>query len=147
MAKDNNSTQTNTIIGPNTTVQGDLEVNGSILVYGSIVGDLRINGSIRTAKDSYIKGTVVAEEAVIDGVLEGSLSTKGRSTLGSTATLLGEVQVELLVIEEGAKFSGNCMMTGVTPDGSSRAAVGASAKQKDEAPVKNDEEASSEPVL
>ncbi len=109
MAK-TSGTQINTIVGPNTDFQGNLDVKGSVLVYGSIVGDIRSDGMVRSAKDSYIKGAVVAQEAIIDGVLEGSLTIKGRATLGGSSKVVGEVRVDLLVIEEGAQFSGKCNM-------------------------------------
>ncbi len=109
MARENNS-QTNTIIGPNTTLVGDLEVKGSIIIYGSIEGNLKADGQVRTAKDSSIIGDVNAGEAIIDGVLDGSLVTIGRATLGGSSRVVGEVHVELLVIEEGAQFTGHCEM-------------------------------------
>lgn len=111
MAKENNS-QTNTIVGPNTVVQGNLEVKGSVLVYGKVFGDVRSEGLVRTTKDSLIRGAVVAEEAVIEGEIEGSLTVKGRATLGGSARLVGDVQVGMLVIEEGAQFTGSCEMGG-----------------------------------
>lgn len=111
MAKEENA-QTNTIVGPKTVVRGNLDIKGSVLVYGTILGDVRSNGQVRTAKDSLIKGAVVAEEAVIDGVLEGSLTTKGRSTLGGSAKMVGDLRSSLLVIEEGAQFTGKCKMEG-----------------------------------
>ena len=109
MAKEDNS-QTNTIVGPNTVVQGNMDIKGSVLVYGTVVGDVHANGQVRTAKDSMIKGAVVAQEAVIDGELDGSLTTKGRATLGGSARVVGELRAQLLVIEEGAQFTGKCKM-------------------------------------
>ena len=109
MAK-TSSNQINTIVGPNTNFHGNLDVKGSVLVYGTIIGDIRSDGMVRSAKDSYIKGAVIAQEAVIDGELEGSLTIKGRATLGGSSKVVGEVRVDLLVIEEGAQFSGKCKM-------------------------------------
>jgi len=111
MAKEDNS-QTNTIVGPNTVVQGILDIKGSVLIYGTVLGDVHSNGHVRTAKDSIIKGAVVAQEAVIDGELEGSLTVKGRATLGSSAKMVGDLRAQLLVIEEGAQYSGKCRMEG-----------------------------------
>jgi cytoskeletal protein CcmA (bactofilin family) len=127
MAKDE-STQTNTIVGPNTVVQGNLDIKGSLLVYGTVLGDIRSDGLVRTAKDSLIKGAVVAREAVFDGELDGSLKTKGRATLGATAKMVGELRVGLLVIEEGAQFSGKCAMEG--------AKIRAADKRGDGSPLK-----------
>ncbi|MFB0517229.1 MAG: polymer-forming cytoskeletal protein [Candidatus Neomarinimicrobiota bacterium] len=123
MVKEENS-QTNTIVGPNTVIQGNLDIKGSVLIYGTVLGDVHSNGQVRTAKDSLIKGAVVAQEAVIDGELDGSLTTKGRSTLGSSAKMVGELRAQLLVIEEGAQYTGKCQMEGAkvsapkTTDGS-----------------------------
>jgi cytoskeletal protein CcmA (bactofilin family) len=111
MAREENS-QTNTIVGPNTVIQGNLDIKGSVLVYGTVLGDVRSNGQVRTAKDSIIKGAVVAQEAIIDGELDGSLNTKGRATLGGSARMVGDLRAELLVIEEGAQYSGKCKMQG-----------------------------------
>jgi len=111
MTKENND-QTNTIIGPGSVVQGNLDIKGSVLVYGTVLGDVQANGQVRTAKDSLIKGNVVAQEAVIDGELDGSLTTKGRATLGSSAKMIGELRAQLLIIEEGAQYAGKCKMEG-----------------------------------
>ena len=127
MTKENNS-QTNTIVGPSTVVQGNLDVKGSVLVYGTILGDVRSNGQVRTAKDSVIKGAVVAQEAVIDGELEGSLTTEGRATLGRSAKMVGDLRAQLLVIEEGAQYSGKCKMDGAKIKSVSEAGDGSVAK-------------------
>ena len=127
MTKEDNS-QTNTIVGPSTVVQGNLDVKGSVLVYGTILGDVRSNGQVRTAKDSVIKGNVVAQEAVIDGELEGSLTTKGRATLGHSSKMVGDLRAQLLVIEEGAQYSGKCKMDGAKIKSVSEAGDGSVAK-------------------
>ena len=115
MAKDNtnsNNSQTNTIVGPKTELHGNLIVNGAAIIYGTVIGDVRAEGLVRTAQESLIKGSVVAKEAVIDGELDGSLTVSGKATLGSSARVVGEVKVSLLVIEEGAQFTGKCKMKG-----------------------------------
>ena len=54
MTKEDNS-QTNTIVGPSTVLQGNLDIKGSVLVYGTVLGDVHSTGLVRTAKDSVIK--------------------------------------------------------------------------------------------
>ena len=115
MAKENGSvsnSQTNTIVGPNTVMQGNLDVKGAALIYGTVIGDVTTEGIVRTAQDSLIKGSVIAQEAVIDGELDGSLTVAGKATLGSSARVLGDVKANMLVIEEGAQFTGKCKMKG-----------------------------------
>lgn len=122
-------TQTNTIVGPNTVIQGNLEVKGSVLVYGKVFGDVHSEGLVRTTKESLIRGSVFAEEAVIEGAIDGNLTIKGRATLGGSARLVGDVQVGILVIEEGARFTGTCKMQ----DSKINAAPAAKDGQSDEA--------------
>ncbi len=127
MTKEDNS-QTNTIVGPSTVIQGNLDIKGSVLIYGTVLGDVRSNGQVRSAKDSVIKGNVVAQEAVIDGELEGSLTTKGRATLGCSAKMVGDLRAQLLVIEEGAQYSGKCKMDGAKVKSAPEAGDGSMAK-------------------
>ena len=135
MAKENNS-QTNTIVGPNTVIQGNLDVKGSVLIYGKVFGDVRSEGLVRTTKDSLIKGAVVAEEAVIEGDLDGNLTIKGRATLGGSSRVVGDVQVGILVIEEGAQFTGSCEMRGSKIDGAPVAKDGQSVEAERTAQAK-----------
>lgn len=120
--------QTNTIVGPNTVVQGNLDIKGSVLVYGTVLGDVHSNGQVRTAKDSVIKGNVVSQEAIIDGELEGSLTTKDRATLGGSAKMVGDLRAALLVIEEGAQYTGKCKMEGAKVKSAPEAEVSSTGK-------------------
>lgn len=108
----NNQGQTNTIVGPNTELHGNLTVSGAAIIYGTVIGDVKVEGLVRTAQDSLIRGSVTAKEAVIDGELDGSLIVSGKATLGGSARVVGEVKVDILIIEEGAQFTGKCKMKG-----------------------------------
>ena len=131
MAKENNNSQTNTIVGPKTVVQGNLKVKGSALIYGTVRGDVTASGLVRTTQDSLVKGAIVASEAVIEGNLDGSLSIKGRATLGASARVMGEVMADILVIEEGAQFSGKCTMKGAKADSDAVAGNGKKLEQSE----------------
>ena len=110
MAKQNQSEGVmNTIIGKGTKIEGQMEVAQSIRIDGSFKGTL-------TASETLIIGTsgemndvtVKVKNAIIGGKIKGKVTALNKVTLESTSTLDGDLTAKLLIIEEGALFSGNC---------------------------------------
>ena len=103
MKQDN---QISSILSPEVEITGDVKVSGSILIYGKILGKLESQGTVRTAKGSYIKGNIFAKDAQISGKVDGDLTVNGKVTLGNSAYLTGNLNAKVLIIEEGAQFDG-----------------------------------------
>ncbi|MBN1294744.1 MAG: polymer-forming cytoskeletal protein [Candidatus Latescibacteria bacterium] len=99
----------NTIIGKGTKIEGNMEVSQSLRIDGTFKGSI-------TATDTLIVGTtgelsevtVQVKNAIIGGKIKGDVSASNKITLESTSNLEGDLSAKLLVIEEGALFSGNC---------------------------------------
>jgi len=99
----------NTIVGKGTKIEGSMEVSQSIRIDGSFKGSLK-------ATDTLIVGTtgelhevsVSVKNAIIGGKISGNVVASNKVTLESTSRLDGDLTAKLLVIEEGALFSGNC---------------------------------------
>ena len=98
------------ILGPELTIDGNVSVDGSLLIYGTVNGNIESHGSVRTAKGSKVKGDIIGNEAHICGSVEGNLIIDGKIILGSESQLTGNLKSGTLVIEEGAKFAGTCDM-------------------------------------
>tara|TARA_B100000700_G_C14336514_1_gene530683 strand:+ start:125 stop:478 length:354 start_codon:yes stop_codon:yes gene_type:complete len=99
------------ILGPELKIDGNVIVEGSLLIYGTVNGNIESHGSVRTAKGSKVKGDIVGKEAHICGLVEGNLAIDGKIILGSESQLTGNLKSGTLVIEEGAKFAGSCDMS------------------------------------
>ena len=97
-------------LGPELKIDGNVIVDGSLLIYGTVNGNIESQGSVRTAKGSKVKGDIVGKEAHICGLVEGNLAIDGKIILGSESQLSGNLKSGTLVIEEGAKFAGTCDM-------------------------------------
>lgn len=99
----------NTIVGKGTRIEGKMEVAQSIRIDGTFKGTL-------TATDTLIVGatgdlsdvTVSVKNAIIGGNIKGNVVASNKVILESTSRLEGDLTAKLLVIEEGALFSGNC---------------------------------------
>ena len=109
--KNKSHSKISSIIGPDVIVGGDIKVSGSILVYGTINGSVIATGSVRTAKDSLIKGDIVSRDACISGKVEGHMKIENKTILESHAILNGDLSSSILVIDEGASFQGLCNTT------------------------------------
>lgn len=110
MARQNDSEGVmNTIIGKGTKIEGQMEVAQSIRIDGLFKGSI-------TATDTLIVGTtgemndvsVKVKNAIIGGKIKGNIIASNKVTLESSSNLEGDLTAKLLVIEEGALFSGNC---------------------------------------
>ena len=99
------------ILGPELKIDGDVNVSGSLLIYGTVNGNITSQASVRSAKGSKVKGDIIAEEAQIHGLVEGNLIINGKILLGNESQVTGNLKSGTLVIEEGAKFAGSCDMS------------------------------------
>ncbi len=99
----------NTIIGKGTKIEGSMKVSQSIRIDGFFKGSL-------DASDTLIVGTtgeldeasINVKNAIVGGSIKGNIVASSKVTLESSSRLDGDLTAKLLVIEEGALFSGNC---------------------------------------
>ena len=94
--------QISSILSPEVEIHGDVIASGSMLIYGKVLGSIKALGTVRTAKGSLVKGNISAKNAMVNGTVEGDLIVEKKVTLGSKSKLLGNLNSQILVIEEGA---------------------------------------------
>ena len=100
-----------TIIAKGTEMNGSLTVDGYIRIDGMVRGDITATDSVEVGKTGVVLGTTIqSKSALVHGRVEGHLVAPQHVTLGSKATLLGDLQTSSLVIEEGAVFHGTSTM-------------------------------------
>ena len=106
-----NSNSMSSIIGPDLDIKGNINIKGDLLIYGKVEGNIDCNGLITTMKGSTVKGSVKTVFADISGNIEGDLEVDKKVSLSSSASLKGDLLASIIVIEEGAQFSGLCKMS------------------------------------
>ena len=114
-----NSNSMSSIIGPDLDIKGDINIKGDLLIYGQVDGNINCEGLITTMKGSIVKGSIDTIFADISGNIKGDLKVQKKVSLSSSASLNGDLLASIIVIEEGAQFSGLCKMSSETDSSSS----------------------------
>lgn len=105
-----------TLIGPGTILEGNIETNGVLRVEGKINGDLKVNGDIYIGSNAEVIGNITANDIHISGSVKGNINSKGILRLLPTAKLIGDIDVNAFVVDEGSLFQGRCVMASAEAD-------------------------------
>jgi cytoskeletal protein CcmA (bactofilin family) len=105
--KDHQSLET--LIGAETSIEGNLSTTGTVRIDGAIDGAVKADW-ILVGDRGAIKGDVVARGILIAGKVEGAVKANESVEIRSKAVVEGDVYTGKLSIAEGACFDGYCYM-------------------------------------
>jgi cytoskeletal protein CcmA (bactofilin family) len=98
------------MIGPNTEVNGDLRFSGALLVQGKIKGNVTAlddgHSAIQLTEAGTIEGEVRGPYVVLDGVVIGDVFGSEHVELSSKARVTGNVYYNLMEMAIGAEVNG-----------------------------------------
>ncbi len=111
MSKKNSEGKLDTIIGPETSVKGDLRVEGCVRLDGQVEGTVEVVETFLAGQNSLLKGELRCRDAVVAGRIEGNLFAKETVELQPGAKVYGNIHCTGLLIQRGCFFEGNCSMS------------------------------------
>jgi cytoskeletal protein CcmA (bactofilin family) len=100
------------VIGPKTTIKGEITGDEDVMVEGSIEGHVRITRDLRVGSGGTVKATVEAQSVVVSGEVVGDVSAVSRVEIQASGRLTGNIRAPKIVVAEGAMFKGNSDMSG-----------------------------------
>lgn len=103
---------TNNAISKGTTLRGKVETSGSIRIDGEIIGDINTRAKIVLGESSRVEGNIFAQNADIGGIVEGKVEVGETLILKPSCKIQGDIVTNTLIVESGAKFSGQCDIGG-----------------------------------
>jgi cytoskeletal protein CcmA (bactofilin family) len=103
----------NTIIGPNTSLQGNIEAGGFTRIDGSIRGDVRAKGRVVVGERARMKSNVSGTAITIGGVVCGNIIASESLLILSTALVMGDIITRRIQADEGCLIHGKVL---VCPD-------------------------------
>jgi cytoskeletal protein CcmA (bactofilin family) len=100
-----------TLIGVGTSVVGDLQCEGDLVIGGSVRGDGLVRGSFTLFETGLWQGRVQAKFAVIAGEVEGEIRVADKLEIRKSARIRGLVSARSIAVAQGAVIEGDLAVT------------------------------------
>lgn len=100
-----------TVISESTTVVGDIETRGPLMVSGQVRGDGKIGGTLSMSKSAEWQGDISARQAVLAGRVTGRIVIEDKLEVSASAVISGEIVAKVLAIANGARIEGEVTVT------------------------------------
>jgi len=99
-----------TVIGRETEIKGTVTAKGAIRIDGKLEGHIVNQGDVVIGEGAVIIADVKARHVTVAGEIRGNITAEGKLELLNSGKVLGNIQVQNLVIGEGAVFKGKSEM-------------------------------------
>ena len=96
----------NTIIGPNTTIAGDVDSGGFTRIDGSLRGNLNAAGRVVVGEKARMRGSIKGTSVTIGGVIYGNIFASERVIILSTGVIIGDIITRRIQADEGCLVHG-----------------------------------------
>lgn len=96
-----------TLVGPGSVIHGELLLAGNLVVHGRVEGTIFTDGEVRIAAGGSVEGGVHARRVTVLGSCEGRVEATEEVVLRPGGIMRGDVDAELFLVDEGARFFGN----------------------------------------
>jgi cytoskeletal protein CcmA (bactofilin family) len=104
-----------TVLGPNTSIQGDLHSSGGVRIDGDLSGTIEIAGNLVIGEQARVVATISAHNVQIQGTVQGNVTAK-RVEILDTGKLWGDIAVDSFVLDDGGFYHGQSTMhSEITP--------------------------------
>ncbi len=98
------------VLDSGTTIEGTLRSKEDLRLDGIIKGDVFCDKRFVMGDTGRVEGKVSCGESSISGKIEGEIKVKGLLHLLSTAFIKGKIMARKMIVDEGANYSGECLI-------------------------------------
>jgi cytoskeletal protein CcmA (bactofilin family) len=117
------SNQHNSVtLGPRDRVIGQMYIEGDLRVAGIVEGEVEVTGDVAIDDMAKVKASVTARDVSISGHVIGAVVARKRLEVTKSGSLIGDVRVARLTIQDGATFSGKVSMGAAAAEAPAKAA-------------------------
>ena len=109
-AEVHNTSESNTIIGTGTVIEGNVESSDNLRVEGTLKGTIKTKSKIVLGASALVEGDVYARNAEIQGKVKGKIEVTELLILGDGCKVHGDIITNKLEVRDGASFNGDCSM-------------------------------------
>lgn len=106
-----------TLIGPNIIIEGTVTGSETMVVEGTVRGEINITSDLRVGTKGRVEAKVEARNIVVEGRLNGDITATDRVELIAGSNVDGNIKAPKIIVAEGAKFRGSVDMGSKVPAG------------------------------
>jgi len=110
------SSKLDTLIGPNTTLEGSIKTEGSLTIEGHVRGEVEAKGEVVVGGSGKIEADVLADLVMVGGEIVGEIVARRRLEITETGRVTGDVRAAAITVKEGGKVDGSFRMIGETAE-------------------------------
>lgn len=101
-----------TVLGPNTSVNGHLKADGNLRIEGLYDGVIEIAGNLIIGENAKVRAEIKAHAVQVWGIVNGHINASDRLEILSTGQVFADVVVKSLLTDDGGVFRGQCVIRG-----------------------------------
>lgn len=98
------------MIGPGTTIRGNVTGDEDLVVEGRIEGSVRLTRDLTVQPGAELTADIEARNVAVGGTIRGAVVANEALTIDDGALVIGDVTTPRLVIRDGARFKGRVTM-------------------------------------
>ena len=100
-----------TFLGPEASVEGVLEFQGTIRLDGNLKGKIvSTDGTVVVGENAKVSADIAVGTAIVMGEVIGTVDAIDRIEVYPPGKITGDIQSPIISIEEGGKLNGSCTM-------------------------------------
>jgi len=96
----------NTIIGPGTSVCGNIESGGFTRVDGNVMGDVKAKGRVVIGERARMKSNITGTSVTVGGVVFGNVLASERIVILATGLVMGDIITRRIQADDGCLIHG-----------------------------------------
>ncbi len=98
-----------TVVGPNTSLKGEVRSSGGVRILGDFGGTIEIAGNLIVGENAKVVADISAHNVQVQGTVQGDITAK-RLEILDTGKLWGDIAVDSFVLDDGGFFRGQSKM-------------------------------------
>jgi cytoskeletal protein CcmA (bactofilin family) len=105
-----NRQQNESVIASDDMVEGQIRTNKGVRIFGTVRGKIESSQYVHIEENAQVEADITAEEVVIAGDYEGSVTCRQRLEIRATGRVNGRIETAKLLLHEGGFFEGEMHM-------------------------------------
>ncbi len=106
------SSAPSTVIATSSHIDGEIKGSGDIRIEGGLTGRIDSTASVLIAETGRVEAEIKAETVIVAGNVSGNIQADQKIELTPTAEMIGDLAAPRILIQEGATFEGEVVMSG-----------------------------------